>query len=841
MKATSATANGVYAGEYANVTVSGGYLDATGANGIYGDVTNSGGVIKATGKTNGISGALTARGGVTIATGGSGRAVSGDITLESGEKVLKLSDGNTYAEAQLENNQTTETALVVAKEAYGTVSAYNDAHGESTTLDGVYLKYSETNPTKMLTFKTATTITGGNYVENIAKNNEDGAIVGCRMNAALSNNGTLVSIGEDCGISCYHGSPAVNGTGTLIGIGASGVSRQSSNGADIAISGGGNIIGVGTTGYGVYCGKITDGSVIGIGTNGVKCQEISENACVTGEASTGNGVNFATIADSKVSGYASDTGCGIYTATTPGTAIISGLKTLIGAYSAGGNAIHCGASTYFLVKCAAGLSEPFYDGYYYNSTYEPSTVGSSAAKVVYISPNVTTKPTANNTTAAKESVEDNEVTFTLDKPAYAPSLEWHVYDTMDDDTPSSVTAAYADGNKLTLTGVSAVISEAVSYYVSVTQMDRLPSARLKLTVTPYVAPSPAPSGGGGGSYTPTLVTDIKSGGSTTASNLDRLISGKKDLTVTDTGGAKLVFDTEALKGIDSQTTGSVTVKIEDVSGKYQDTQKGKTVFSLTATSGGKAVTDFGGSVTVTLPYKLGDGESAENVKVWYLASDGTMTEIPCTYDAKTGLATFTVTHFSEYVVGIKAPWVNPFLDVTESDWFYGDAAYAAEKGLMSGVSADTFAPHAATSRGMIVTILHRLDGKPAAEHKDVFSDVAEGAYYHDAVLWAAQKGIVTGYDNGSFGPDDDVTREQLAAILYRYAKYKGYDVSVGEDTNILSYNDAFTISEYAIPAIQWACGAGLINGSSGNLMPQGKAERCQTAAILHRFCENAAK
>ena len=142
----------------------------------------------------------------------------------------------------------------------------------------------------------------------------------------------------------------------------------------------------------------------------------------------------------------------------------------------------------------------------------------------------------------------------------------------------------------------------------------------------------------------------------------------------------------------------------------------------------------------------------------------------------------------------------------------------------------------ATSRGMIVTILYRLEGAPAAEGSCPFTDVAAGSYYENAITWAASSGIVTGYGQ-QFSPENAITREQLAAILWRYAKYKSLDVSAGEDVNILSYHDAFHVAEYAIPAVQWACGAGLMSGCSGNLMPKDSATRCQVAAILCRFCQ----
>ena len=172
------------------------------------------------------------------------------------------------------------------------------------------------------------------------------------------------------------------------------------------------------------------------------------------------------------------------------------------------------------------------------------------------------------------------------------------------------------------------------------------------------------------------------------------------------------------------------------------------------------------------------------------------------------------------------------------EWFEADVKYVFEKGLMNGVGdGSMFAPLMNTSRGMIVTILWRMEGQPVPMTANTFKDVEKGAYYEQAVAWAAEKGIVNGYGD-TFGPNDNITREQFATILFRYAQYKGYDVSVGEDTNILSYADAFSVSEYAIPAMQWACGAGLINGNGDQLMPTGVASRAQAAAILHRFCEN---
>ena len=185
-----------------------------------------------------------------------------------------------------------------------------------------------------------------------------------------------------------------------------------------------------------------------------------------------------------------------------------------------------------------------------------------------------------------------------------------------------------------------------------------------------------------------------------------------------------------------------------------------------------------------------------------------------------------------------APEPLPFGDVDDGDWFADAVRFVYESGMMNGVSETDFAPHATTSRSMIVTILYRLEGEPVVDYAMDFTDVAGDAYYAEAVRWAASEGIVGGYGGGLFGSDDAVTREQLAVILYRYAVYKGYDVSIGEDTNILSYDDFADLSEYAIPAMQWACGAGVITGvTDATLVPQGEATRAQVAAMLMRFVE----
>lgn len=187
----------------------------------------------------------------------------------------------------------------------------------------------------------------------------------------------------------------------------------------------------------------------------------------------------------------------------------------------------------------------------------------------------------------------------------------------------------------------------------------------------------------------------------------------------------------------------------------------------------------------------------------------------------------------------------PFADAAPTAWYHDGVHYCIEKGLMHGISADKFLPDGSVTRAQLAAILWRLEGNPAPVSAADFSDAADGAWYAEAVRWAAGCGVVKGYDNGCFGPNDAVTREQMAAILYRYAQHKGYDVSAGKDTNILSFDDAFAVSEYAIPAMQWACGSGMVHGIARDggmlLAPGDTTTRAQSATLIMRFQSAFAK
>ncbi len=177
-----------------------------------------------------------------------------------------------------------------------------------------------------------------------------------------------------------------------------------------------------------------------------------------------------------------------------------------------------------------------------------------------------------------------------------------------------------------------------------------------------------------------------------------------------------------------------------------------------------------------------------------------------------------------------------FDDVSRSDWFYDDVRYVYENGIMDGTGAYRFAPNAQLTRAMIVTILYRMEGSPAVSGASVFTDVDSGMWYGKAVAWAAANGIVNGYGSGRFGPNDPVTREQLAAILYRYTAYRKASTASNGD-NLASFSDLGTVSGYALESMNWAVGAGLLKGANGKLDPKANATRAQVAAIIHRYLE----
>lgn len=308
------------------------------------------------------------------------------------------------------------------------------------------------------------------------------------------------------------------------------------------------------------------------------------------------------------------------------------------------------------------------------------------------------------------------------------------------------------------------------------------------------------------------------------------------------------FTVTAEDGVTSKTY-TVTVSFTEAP-KSNDAN----VSSITV-AGFKAVAGANNSYTVTVPYgtvvKTGSfvivtrhpratvSALTNTRNIWSFtvtAEDGVTTAV-YTVTVNTAALPEPITPGVDNKKPASKPEVKlPFTDVSTSDWFYDDVAFVYKNGLFSGTDSRSFSPNASMTRAMLVTVLYRLEGDPTVTGRSSFTDVRSGAYYEKSVIWAAANGIVTGTDSTSFSPDAKVTREQLAAILYRYAQYRKLDTDASAKLN--SFTDADSVSAYASEALGWAVSEGLINGASGKLMPKGDATRAQVAAILHRFVKN---
>ena len=435
------------------------------------------------------------------------------------------------------------------------------------------------------------------------------------------------------------------------------------------------------------------------------------------------------------------------------------------------------------------------------------------------------------------------------------------YQNMTIDTPTEVTMelptgfAVADGDKLSIQHTK---NGTVEYYTgTVTKKDN----KLYLTFTtngfsPFVIS--VPEAAIESKVYPTLQAAVDSAKNDDIIDLYKDVAADTKVTVAKTIKFKIATNSKKFDAAKNIVAGSnTTVKVTGESSPYTyeftytkpssgssgGSSSGKTTYKVTTSAvnnGGVNASpsnaEKGATITLTLSpdkgYKLdkltvtdGSGKTVSTVK---------KSDTVYTFTMPASAVTVGVS----YVKATETPSETKFNDVSANDWFASAVDYVTGKGMMNGTADNTFSPKANTTRGMVVTVLYRLENQPSTSAAS-FTDVASGAYYANAVAWANANGIVSGYGSGKFGPNDKVTREQLAAILYRYAQYKKYDVSVGEDTNILSYNDAQSISSYAIPAIRWACGAGVVTGKSGSkLDPKGNATRAEVAAMLMRFCEN---
>ena len=285
-------------------------------------------------------------------------------------------------------------------------------------------------------------------------------------------------------------------------------------------------------------------------------------------------------------------------------------------------------------------------------------------------------------------------------------------------------------------------------------------------------------------------------------------------------------------GVDMGTSGISVNVINNITGEYGSVQ-------VTLAHDG----EFGFTLTLTAP--LGSDNAGHWANLYYYHEDSEeLTFQTSGRIGADGSVSLRFTHASQYAIVIDdynhGAGELPFTDVVESAWYYDAVSYVYTEGLMAGTSGTTFSPDITTSRAMIAVILWRLEGSPATSEYTDFSDVADGVWYAEGVRWASSVGVVGGYPNGSFGPNDPITREQMAAMLYRYADYKGCDVT--DLADLSAFTDAEDISGYAVTALRWANAAGIVGGyGDGTLRPQGNARRSEAAAMLMRFCENLTK
>lgn len=327
--------------------------------------------------------------------------------------------------------------------------------------------------------------------------------------------------------------------------------------------------------------------------------------------------------------------------------------------------------------------------------------------------------------------------------------------------------------------------------------------------------------------------------------------------------AELRVDRQTLAAVTEQAAGSKIRLVVEPDGTARSTMtalqkstlagmKNAAVLEAYFVSDGTRIRDFkGGSVELSIPYRA-DGA----IRAWFLKEDGTREPVSARYDKEN--AQLILHHFSHYVIeeldssaaytvcakDDSCPLVA-FGDLTATAWYHDGVHYCVEKGLMHGISADKFLPDGSVTRAQLAAILWRLEGNPAPVSTVDFSDVADGVWYAEAVRWTAGSGVVKGYADGRFRPNDAVTREQMATLLYRFAEYKGYDVSIGGDTDILRFTDGTAVGGYAVPAMRWACGSGLMTGAQRDggmaLAPMDTATRAQTATLLTRFQSTFAK
>ena len=461
----------------------------------------------------------------------------------------------------------------------------------------------------------------------------------------------------------------------------------------------------------------------------------------------------------------------------------------------------------------------------------------------------TFQPTSTTTLSVRAVLEGGE-TLSLDGSRL---VEWEA-------APATGTLQVDDNGQLTLTAGSTGL-----VYARLRSADTGSHSAYALVSGEYLTPTVTCTAGTGGTLS---VTATLNGSDAVESSADGVYTIKQGATVTITPTADTGYTLSALQ-VDgttvSLTDGSYTISdlrsAIQVSAIFQPVTEEPDEPDDPGTSGNSGTSGGGSTPTyaVTIPSNTANGSVSVSPKN---AAQGTLVTITVSPDDGYVLDQLTVTNTAGEVVPLSQKGENqytftmpsgkvsvaatfvqasdvtglPFIDVKESDWFYEAVQFAFESGMMNGTGGSSFQPNAMLSRSMIATILWRLEGSPDGNPVR-FTDVSDGQWYTEGVNWAAANDLVNGYGNSTFGPKDDITREQMAAILYRYAQFKGYDCTV--QGNLSRFADGGQTSDWARDAVVWAVDKGLLTGKGGGLLdPKGTATRVEVATILMRFVEN---
>lgn len=428
---------------------------------------------------------------------------------------------------------------------------------------------------------------------------------------------------------------------------------------------------------------------------------------------------------------------------------------------------------------------------------------------------------------AKAAVNNSDITVTVNRLSYVAPVAGNSYNPYGSDGYYYFTVTVSKGAQSMTTGLKMIVIKATEYFFTLTVVNGDGDGRYSAGEVVNVKADPAADG----KIFDKWVTD---GGATVSdiySMYTTIVIPARDITITATYKNKpleysnrTISDNRQPVSITGQLSDDADIVVVKISNNIYD-------ISVTSQNG------FTGELIVN--FDVGVQNNGKLYTVIHTLKNG-QRQVFFTRCVN-GKISVTVTELSpfEIIEGFNSEyWDNPFIDVTPDQWYYDSVGYVEARGLMGGTGNNSFDPDLHINRAMLVTILYRLEGMPAVKEANLFTDIADDMWYTDAVIWAVQNNIVLGYGNGTFGPSDLLTREQMVTILYRYAVYKGYSVSAYKDVNILAFNDSNIISEYALNAIKWAYGSGIIKGDdAGRLTPKGYCSRAQVASVVHRFCE----